>query len=156
MLMWRISIGLGVAWMLILVWFVFIAKAEGPSRGPDGHVTWDANTEIDLEGYRAYFGQTPGAVAHVVEVKAPDHALAYGTVSLTPGQWYVAVSAFDLSGNESERAGPLPFVYDPVAPSLPLRLSLPEIKRGLQDICVALGLTPEACHVDIQATVTIP
>lgn len=152
----RIFIACCIVWMLTLFWVVF-ASAEGPSRGPAGAVVWDANPESDLEGYRVYFGTTPdAAVEHLSEVRVPDHELAYGNVGLTPGQWYVSVSAFDLSGNESGRSEHVPFVYDPVAPIIPTGVGITDVKRGMTEICSALGLAPEACHVEIKATVVIP
>lgn len=142
--------------MLALFWVVF-ASAEGPSRGPDGVVVWEANPEPDLEGYRVYFRPTPdAAVERLIEVRAPDHEFAYGSIGLTPGQWYVSVSAFDLSGNESERSEHFPFVYDPVAPGVPTSVGITDVQRGMQEICSALGLAPDACHVEIRATVVIP
>lgn len=127
------------------------ALAEGPVRGPSAGATWDANTEPDLEGYRVYFGATPTTMSYVFEVVAPG--LSYGGLGLTPGQWYVSVSAYDLSGNESEKAGPLPFMYDPVAPVSPGRFTLTNTTRKLSDICALLDIPVTNCHVDIRMTI---
>jgi len=65
----------------------------------DLRVTWSANTEPDLAGYRVYYvapGQTEWQVVDVGNVTTHDIA------DIGQGQHTVAVSAYDQVGNESE------------------------------------------------------
>lgn len=149
-------VAVGIAWVSVLFLFVLPVSAEGPARGLGGAVTWAANTEMDLEGYRVYFGSSPTTVAQVREVRAPDHALQYGSVGLTPGQWYVSVSAYDFSGNESAKAGPLPFTYDPLPPVVPGNVSIVGVVRTLKDLCLGLGLPESACKIELKLNVALP
>ena len=65
------------------------------------NLSWSANSEIDLAGYRVYRSQTSGSgfvpLADVAadSVSYQDSGLSNGTT------YYYALSAFDTSGNES-------------------------------------------------------
>jgi Fibronectin type III domain len=62
-------------------------------------VTWDANRESDLAGYRLHYGEAPGMYHTRLDVGLFTSAVISG---LSPGQrYYVAVTAYDTSGNES-------------------------------------------------------
>lgn len=62
-------------------------------------LSWDANTEPDLAGYRVYIGTTPGTYGTPIDI---DKQIAsFSTTSLTPGTYFFAVTAIDNSGNES-------------------------------------------------------
>jgi len=62
-------------------------------------VTWDANTEPDLAGYKVYYSTTSGSYGTPVDVgnttSHPISGLSAGTT------YYFAVTAYDASGNES-------------------------------------------------------
>lgn len=66
-------------------------------------VSWNANTEPDLAGYRVYYGTQSGQYQQskgtgTVIVGATSHMIT----GLTAGtRYYFAVTAFDTSGNES-------------------------------------------------------
>lgn len=59
-------------------------------------VLWDRNTETDISHYRVLFGVESGNYAHVFI--ATDTTLSF---YVDPGSTYFAVTAVDLSGNES-------------------------------------------------------
>ena len=62
-------------------------------------LAWDPNSESDLSGYKLYYGTSSrsyGALAYTGNVSK------YKLTGLVPGQTYfVAVTAYDNSGNES-------------------------------------------------------
>lgn len=83
-------------------------------------VTWDANTETDLAGYKVYFGTAPGQYSTPVTVTAPSYTLQGVTDKTT---YYVAVSAFDTSGNESALSDEVSvYVPDVTPPAKPTGL----------------------------------
>lgn len=71
-------------------------------------LTWDANTESDLAGYKLYYdtsshaGTCPTGYAQSVPV-TDDANTGYWFDNLTPGQtYYFQVTALDTSDNESD------------------------------------------------------
>jgi hypothetical protein len=82
---------------LCLLWCLWPALA--PAAGLS--VSWDPNSEPDLAGYRIYYGTAPGGYEAVVTVGSETYA--HQLAGLAPETTYhVAVTAFDLSGNESD------------------------------------------------------
>ena len=62
-------------------------------------VSWDANTESDLSGYKVYYGQTPGSYDSQMWV---GDVISFRLIGLEEGkQYFFAVTAMDFSGNES-------------------------------------------------------
>ena len=63
-------------------------------------ITWAPNSEPDLAGYRIYYGAASGSYGDPVTVgpAATRHQLSGLEAATT---YYVAMSAFDYSGNES-------------------------------------------------------
>ena len=62
-------------------------------------ISWNANTEPDLAGYRIYSGTSSGSYGTPVQVGA---AATSGQVDITASAtWFFAVTAFDTSNNES-------------------------------------------------------
>ena len=79
------------------------------SGAPSGGFTvmWDApttNTDgsllTDLAGYRVYLGNQSGNYTTTIDVNNPNQT-SYVFDSLAPGTYFVAVRAFDTSGNNS-------------------------------------------------------
>ena len=67
-------------------------------------LTWTANTESDLAGYRVYYGEFPNVLNFSVDVglTGTPSAPAYTISTFTrPAIWYMAVTAYDTSNNES-------------------------------------------------------
>lgn len=71
-------------------------------------LTWDANSEGDLQGYKVYYdtsshaGTCPVGYATSVSVDTSDNT-GYWFDNLTPGQtYYFQVTALDTSANESD------------------------------------------------------
>ena len=66
-------------------------------------VTWQHAAPPDIAGYRVYYTE-PGGHTSVSDVTAGEE-LRYALAGLyLNGDWQVAVSAYDLSGNESARS----------------------------------------------------
>lgn len=72
----------------------------GPETGATPVLlSWDANTEPDLDGYRLYYGVAPGTYQNVLDV---GNVTTATVTSLQPGtRYFFAVTAYDVSGNES-------------------------------------------------------
>lgn len=85
-------------------------------------VTWNANTEEDLAGYRLYVGQEAGQYGEPVDVgNVTGHVM-----EITPeygATYYFALTAYDTSGNESGYSDEATcFVPDGVKPEKPTGL----------------------------------
>lgn len=64
-------------------------------------LTWDANTEPDLAGYKIYMKNSaagPYSTPHVVLV---GPTTTYTVTNLSPGTYWFRITAYDTSGNES-------------------------------------------------------
>lgn len=65
---------------------------------------WDANTEVDLAGYYLYWKSFGGAYSdssRTTNSVSPTPNFNLNTLSLAPGVYIIAVSAFNIAGNES-------------------------------------------------------
>ena len=64
-------------------------------------VSWDANIESDLAGYKIYAGRSSGVYGSAGTPINVGNVLS-GNVTLdASGVWYIAVTAYDSSNNES-------------------------------------------------------
>ena len=82
-----------------------VAMIEVTANG-ELSISWQAPTEnvdgsplTDLSGYTIYYGQNPGDYTEQVDVNNAN-ATNY-SVTLAAGEYYVAMTALDLEGNES-------------------------------------------------------
>lgn len=65
-------------------------------------ISWNANTDSDLSGYKVYYGTTSGTYATTVNV---GNATTYTIPSLSTGKtYYAAITAYDTSANESVKS----------------------------------------------------
>ena len=66
-------------------------------------VTWQANTESDLTGYKVYYGTASGQYGPPITVElGPDIPGSYQITGLRPRtRYWVALTAFNLGGFES-------------------------------------------------------
>jgi len=60
---------------------------------------WDANTEPDLAGYKVYFGASPRDYGSSITLGIVTE---YSLAEVIAGKWYIAVTAFDSAGKESD------------------------------------------------------
>jgi len=62
-------------------------------------ISWNANTESDLEGYRVFYGTSHGSYGSVINV---GRRTTIDVSGLAAGMtYYFAVTAYDFNGNES-------------------------------------------------------
>jgi len=74
----------------------FIASRLFPAEAT---VSWDANTEKDLNGYKIYYGTNSGNYDNEIDV---GNDTSYTVANLDSNTtYYFAVTAYDFSGNES-------------------------------------------------------
>ena len=81
-----------------------------PPEGVSGEIvnedillTWQANSEIDISGYRVYYGTTNRDYGLPIPVEGTEYLI----VGLSPDvTYYFAVTAVDASGNESGYSSP--------------------------------------------------
>lgn len=104
---------------MLLFLITVVLLAFSPLSASTIRVSWDANTETDLAGYKVYYGTTP-TPSQGVDV---GKVLTYDITNITPAvgtNYYVAVTAYDTSGNESVLSNvSVVFVPDSVAPAKP-------------------------------------
>ncbi len=82
--------------------------AGAPLQG-DCTFSWNANPESDLAGYRLYLGRLASQL-HLVKDIGNRTSIRCSDVDVRfNGRWFGAITAYDRSGNESERSPILPF-----------------------------------------------
>ena len=67
--------------------------------GQDITVSWNANQEPDLWGYQIYYGTETGNYTTVIDV---GNATSHPISGLNVGTYFLALTAYDSSGNESD------------------------------------------------------
>jgi hypothetical protein len=84
--------------ILIILSILFLYPVIGLAAAVN--VSWNANTESDLAGYIIYYGTQSGNYAAAVDA---GKVTSYRFNDVPTGRtYYVAVSAYDTSGNESD------------------------------------------------------
>ncbi len=68
--------------------------------GANAFLSWDANTEADLSGYKVYFGTSPGSYGAPIDV-GKNTSYTVQDLAMANGTYYFAVTAYDTSSNES-------------------------------------------------------
>lgn len=101
-----------MCWLLVLGMIAF-------AHGATIELTWNANQESDLSGYKLYSGTASGQYGAPIEL---GKVTAY-QMQLSPAvgtTYYFALTAFDTSGNESAKSSEVSiFVPDSTAPEQP-------------------------------------
>lgn len=121
------------------VWFGLVLLMLWTVRAEAGttELSWIANTETDLAGYRIYHfagptcptGPLPPLMIEGKSVVVLKPATTYvHTGPTVEGTWCYEITAFDVAGNESGRSNRVSKVFDssaPKAPTLSLRRVTP-------------------------------
>lgn len=63
------------------------------------NLSWDANTEPDLAGYRVHYGSEHDLYTEMFDVGV---VTKYTITNLNAGVYYISLTAYDASGNESD------------------------------------------------------
>jgi fibronectin type 3 domain-containing protein len=77
---------------------LLLSVMQFSAYGADVRLSWNANSEPDLAGYKVYYGTSSRTYATSVNVSA---VTTYTLTGLTGGTYYFAVTAYDTTGNES-------------------------------------------------------
>ena len=78
---------------------VFIPPVVQSASANSATLQWAANSESDLAGYKVYQGNTAGSYGPAIDA---GNTTNYIASNLQPGlTYYYAVTAYDISGNES-------------------------------------------------------
>ena len=78
--------------------FTLISLCHGESL----HLEWNSNGETDLEGYKVYYGTSPGSYGDPIDV---EDVTEFELTGLDAGvRYYVAITAYDTALNESEKS----------------------------------------------------
>ncbi len=91
---------------LIFVFLIFTISLTQNALAGSATISWNANTESDLSGYKIYYGTSPrsgacptGNYPNVIDV---GNVTTYTFNNLTDGStYYFSVTAYDTSNNES-------------------------------------------------------
>lgn len=103
-----INVWYGGVILAIMIWlFLWAIGANAQVVGRDVTMTWtkperncDGTLLTNLAGFRAYWGQGTSQLADPAKS-------AFTITNLTPGPWWVAVTAYNATGQESPLAGPV-------------------------------------------------
>ncbi len=92
--------GIVSALLCLAIAFPQISFAQAPTGLLT--LTWDANTESDLAGYKVYRSTTSGTYGAPI-VTIQGNVTTYQATNLNIGQtYYFVITAYDTSGNESD------------------------------------------------------
>lgn len=92
----------------IIIFLFIILLANNIVFAGTANLSWNANTETDLAGYKIYYGTSPrtgtcppGGYPTANTINA-SNVTTYAINNLTDGQtYYFSITAYDTSGNES-------------------------------------------------------
>jgi len=99
-------------------------------------LAWDPNTEWNLAGYKVYYGITKGAYWIPIDVGNPINgsSVTYTLTGLTKGQTYfIAVTAYDTSSDESGYSNEVNGVAATVAQKTPFNDTTEFVKQQYRD-----------------------
>jgi len=69
-----------------------------PAIAADIRLAWDPSLSPGISGYRVYVGQSSRSYGTPITI---GNQTTYTVTNLANGTWFIAVTAFDASGNES-------------------------------------------------------
>jgi len=86
--------------IFILLFSLFFNATQAKSYGSS--LMWDANTEMDLAGYKIYFQNILGIFSKVVDA---GYVTEYEISGIAERElYYVSITAYDFDGNESKHS----------------------------------------------------
>lgn len=112
-----------LAWTLLAPMILSIIGMAGVLLASEVSLTWNQNTESDLAGYKLYQATTPGQYGAPVATlgKVTQHTRTLPDLS-TSQTYYFALTAYDLTGNESGKSSEVSKLVSgtPLPPALPM------------------------------------
>jgi len=81
------------------------------------NLAWNANTEEDLTGYRVYYGRVSGSYEFYVDVGNVTEYILDNLILHEHVIYYIALTAYDVFGNESDFSAELEYFTDDGVPS---------------------------------------
>ena len=84
--------------LVFAILIISIPFMTGRGMAGQATVSWNPNSENDLAGYKLYYGTSSGNYGSPVNV---GNQTSYIVTGLGAGTYYFAVTAYDMSGNES-------------------------------------------------------
>lgn len=102
-----------------------VGVGVGPSfAGTCNMIDWNANTDLDLAGYRLYDRVDPSApYTLLTTVGLQITSTSCAPFNFNPGQHYVSLTSLDVSGNESAHTADTPFYLTANTPVNDLRVT---------------------------------
>ena len=120
----KLIIALFVTVLLLGSSFVTAQDTKTVDLGGEFGLTWKANPESDLAGYRIYLSSTSGSYVY-----GADKAYAQVGIMTEPesvghsisgaGTYYFVVTAFDLGGHESLPSNEVSLIVEDLSPKAP-------------------------------------
>lgn len=92
------------AFIMVFLCVMLLAVPFGPALAASDTkvvISWNANTESDLAGYKIYYGAVSGTYDEVVDV---GNVVTYTIINPGDDVVYFAVTAYDKAGNESGKS----------------------------------------------------
>ena len=102
------------------------------------HLEWNGNSESDLAGYNVYYGTSPGSYGSPLDV---GDVTEYELTGLDEGiRYYVAITAYDTSDNESEKSDEESgLVPDTQNPTITITSPTSSSSYGMSSSSITLG-----------------
>jgi len=101
---------------LSIIFLLFFAHVQ-VAQAFTASVSWDANTEADLAGYKLHYGTAPGSYGTTIDVGNQTSTTVSG---LSAGTYYFALTAYDTSMNESGYSAEFPKTFSAADTSPPI------------------------------------
>jgi hypothetical protein len=135
------------------------ARSAGPVLYQDCTLSWDANTEPDLAGYRVHLGRDSSLLNQARDAGMQNSIRCSEAGAIINGQWFGAITAYDLHGNESSPSEVLPFELDGLPDPEPARhVSEPVLARlslgepGFQLMWFDPNVPPVAHRIEVSSS----
>lgn len=103
-----------------LVLHMLLLCGAFPAMGESFRFQWDPSPEADVAGYNLYYGSAPRQYQAnlVLGTDVCNGHSCTAQLELEGGHWYVAVTAFDQQGNESDYSEELQVISESLEPTL--------------------------------------
>ena len=92
---------------LFFLIYVFCFLYSGAAHAATVTLAWDSNEEMDVAGYRVYYGTSSGHYTTMISV---GNKTSCTITNLEPGRtYYFTATAYDFNGNESGFSDEIPY-----------------------------------------------